>query len=722
MAETPPQGSLLSNFLSGGNVGRTPFGSNPKKKDDWIDPKKLPADQAADIGASVANIGLKQFDGLLGDIKEGLIGKQVLKRSGGEDKVISAAFDYVAKGVDEIGDKDLLKELDIETLGKFSAKYVPFMRAKQIEDNKKRVAEDRLPIEGFGNYQIKARSGGLFNPLQAGKGLTAQALSMHARGALDGINMGGDHPELSVFTKQELAKYAPEFLVRALEEKHQEVRDAITDPSKAPYPGYLSTYLALDRKFARLLSEHESDKKKMEELRSGALHKVAQVIQKRVFNKSFIGKAYGVVLKLYSELDRATRDPIGFAFDYFVKKPLKFLAKWFINRYLMGTTKLFGKFLGKGWGTKFPTFSGKIFSWLSKQGLWGNAVSGASKGLGKLFKKGLGRIFRQGVFKLGAFVGRTLIGGAVRMAVAGIAAAIGSLTVPILAVAGAAILSIVAIAMVVMVVLIPLYQGLNPPAAAATSDLVIIASSSKNNEVGSGENLTLTFNTTAYSSELGTITLKVDLDANLNFSDGSKSQTFPTFTLNKGGSKTVSTSVTTSPQMTTKTVATINASATSSKATGFATIYLNRVGNSIGADGKHSYPILQGYKNSWGCHSPPNYNALDIIADHKTPVVAVISGTVEARVEPMGGPVVYLYGDDGFNYYYAHLAYNGRVNGRVSTGQIIGEIAAADDPASKNNGIAHTHFSIDTRGVHNVPNTPASDFLNAVSGITNIKC
>jgi len=46
----------------------------------------------------------------------------------------------------------------------------------------------------------------------------------------------------------------------------------------------------------------------------------------------------------------------------------------------------------------------------------------------------------------------------------------------------------------------------------------------------------------------------------------------------------------------------------------------------------------------------------DIMAPLGTPVVAVENGIAWATIDPKGGNVVYLEGDSGVRYYYAHLA------------------------------------------------------------------
>lgn len=261
------------------------------------------------------------------------------------------------------------------------------------------------------------------------------------------------------------------------------------------------------------------------------------------------------------------------------------------------------------------------------------------------------------------------------------------------------------------------------PASAASfqSDLVVVASASKNQDVTAGETVTVSLFVTSYVGDVGTVSLTSTIDNNFSFGQSvnggsalGKEISWPAFPLAKGQTKNFSYTVVAGSSMTKDTVALISSHATSGKYSGQADLYINRFGAPVGADGKHAFPVLG--SNSWQCyHSPPNFNAIDIFATPGTPVVAVISGRSEARYTVLGGPVVFLYGDDGFNYYYAHLEISGRVNGQVPTGGIIGYISG-NTLISRNNSSPHVHFSIDTRGIHDGPDTPAGPFLDAVGG------
>lgn len=133
-----------------------------------------------------------------------------------------------------------------------------------------------------------------------------------------------------------------------------------------------------------------------------------------------------------------------------------------------------------------------------------------------------------------------------------------------------------------------------------------------------------------------------------------------------------------------------------------------------------SYAAIGRGDFSYVCgHSRPIYNAIDagIYPGGGDSVFAVTNGLVENVTNSIGGPALWLNGDDGYNYYYAHLKINGLVVGRVIVGQLIGFIAAASDTYAKNNGVAHVHFSAGTPGnpqtLSNPSDIPAGRLLDS---------
>ena len=89
------------------------------------------------------------------------------------------------------------------------------------------------------------------------------------------------------------------------------------------------------------------------------------------------------------------------------------------------------------------------------------------------------------------------------------------------------------------------------------------------------------------------------------------------------------------------------------------------------------------------------HEALDIPAPRGTPVLAAAAGRVEKLWRSdAGGNTVYVRGDDGFEYYYAHLeayAANLREGAKVRAGQ---PIATVGDSGNAGAGNTHLHFGV----------------------------
>ncbi len=73
--------------------------------------------------------------------------------------------------------------------------------------------------------------------------------------------------------------------------------------------------------------------------------------------------------------------------------------------------------------------------------------------------------------------------------------------------------------------------------------------------------------------------------------------------------------------------------------------------------------------------------------------VAVVSGSFETHHSAAGGLTIYLHGDDGHTYYYAHLSKIVGPDRRVAQGEVI-----ALTGSTGNARAPHTHFEFHPNG------------------------
>jgi murein DD-endopeptidase MepM/ murein hydrolase activator NlpD len=101
------------------------------------------------------------------------------------------------------------------------------------------------------------------------------------------------------------------------------------------------------------------------------------------------------------------------------------------------------------------------------------------------------------------------------------------------------------------------------------------------------------------------------------------------------------------------------------------------------------------FSNTWGAPrgGGRRHEGTDLMNAHGTPNVAVVSGTFRTHRSGLGGLSIYLHGDDGHTYYYAHLSQVVGPDRRVAQGEVIGRTGSTGDATTP-----HTHFEFHPNG------------------------
>lgn len=102
------------------------------------------------------------------------------------------------------------------------------------------------------------------------------------------------------------------------------------------------------------------------------------------------------------------------------------------------------------------------------------------------------------------------------------------------------------------------------------------------------------------------------------------------------------------------------------------------------------------FRNDWGNRRSGgrSHKGTDIFGPRGARVYAVIGGTLRTRTGGLGGIALWLYGDDGNAYYYAHLdrwASGIETGTRVHKGHVI---AYVGNSGNASGGATHTHFQL----------------------------
>jgi murein DD-endopeptidase MepM/ murein hydrolase activator NlpD len=83
------------------------------------------------------------------------------------------------------------------------------------------------------------------------------------------------------------------------------------------------------------------------------------------------------------------------------------------------------------------------------------------------------------------------------------------------------------------------------------------------------------------------------------------------------------------------------------------------------------------------------HEGVDMISPAGTPLVAVVAGNATMHGTSLGGNSVSLAGDDGTDYFYAHLSAYAGGSRHVGAGEVIGYVGATGDTS-----VNHLHFEI----------------------------
>lgn len=122
-------------------------------------------------------------------------------------------------------------------------------------------------------------------------------------------------------------------------------------------------------------------------------------------------------------------------------------------------------------------------------------------------------------------------------------------------------------------------------------------------------------------------------------------------------------------------------------------------GGGVGAIEGFRCPIPgSSFIDSWGFprSGGRSHKGVDMFQRWDAPIIAVASGTVSLGNGGLGGRTVWLSGDDGYGYYYAHLSgFNVSSGQRVGAGDVIGYNG---DSGNARGGAPHLHFEIHPGG------------------------